>query len=188
MSGAPGEPRRIEGLLPDPAATERLGAALAAALSPGDALLLEGGLGAGKSALARALIQSRLAAEGRWEETPSPSYTLLQTYETAAGPILHADLYRLSGPDEAAELGLLEPLAEALLVVEWPERLGPHRPERRLELRLAIVPAASGRPEEAGRRLEAVFVGGGWEKAAEAVAAALAGGRPGAGEEKDGAV
>lgn len=169
MSGAPA----LDGALADPAATDRVAAALAPALSPGDAVLLFGELGAGKSAFARALIQTRLAAEGRVEETPSPSYTLLQTYETAAGTLLHADLYRLSGPEEAAELGLAEPLAEAILLVEWPERLGPLTPERRLELRLEIARRPGARPEEAGRRLSARCVGPGWERASAALAAAL---------------
>lgn len=173
MSAPAAAPLRIEGVLPDPAATDRVAAALAPALGPGDAVLLEGGLGAGKSAFARALIQTRLAAEGRSEETPSPSYTLLQTYVTRAAAILHADLYRLSGPEEAAELGLLEPLADALLIVEWPERLGSERPERRLTLRLAIEKPRGGRPEEAGRRLEAEFQGPGWARAADTLAAAL---------------
>lgn len=121
--------------LPDEAATTRLGAALALHLGPGDCLLLEGPIGAGKSHLARALIQSRL---GRAEEVPSPSFTLVQTYEADGVEIWHADLYRLSHPDEALELGLSEAFEHAITLVEWPDRLGSAVPVNALRLTLAL--------------------------------------------------
>jgi tRNA threonylcarbamoyladenosine biosynthesis protein TsaE len=122
--------------LPDEAATARLAAGLARRLRPGDTLLLEGGLGAGKSALARKIIRSRLGSD---IEVPSPTYTLVQTYGADAGEIWHADLYRLSGPDEVAETGLGEALGAAICLIEWPDRLGDMTPPEALTLALAIV-------------------------------------------------
>ena len=106
--------------LADPDATDRLGVWLAAHLQPGDCLLLSGPIGAGKSHLARALIRARL---GRFEDVPSPTFTLVQTYE-ADVEIWHADLYRLSHPDEVLELGLDEAFDRAICLIEWPDRLG----------------------------------------------------------------
>jgi len=127
--------------LPSPAATDRLARAIAPRLVTGDTLALEGGLGAGKSHFARAAIGARLAAIGRAEEAPSPSYTLVQTYDLGGGVELwHADLYRLGGPDEAAELGLDEAFAAAIVLLEWPDRLGAALPERRLTLALSFDP------------------------------------------------
>lgn len=107
--------------LPDLAATEALAADLAAWLGPGRAVLLEGPLGAGKTTLACAML--RLLASDPALEVPSPSYTLVQSYETARGVIHHLDLWRLAGPEEVAELGWADMRADAL-IVEWPERLG----------------------------------------------------------------
>ena len=129
--------------LPGPADTDRLGAALARALRPGDALLLDGDLGAGKTALARAIIR---ALTGPEEDVPSPTFTLVQVYETRAGPLWHADLYRLSHVDEIAELGLEDAFAEAICLVEWPGRLGPLVPARLLVVR--ILEAGDGRVAE----------------------------------------
>lgn len=129
--------------LPDADATAALGARLATLLRPGDMVALEGTLGAGKTHLARALIQARqIAAGGVAEDVPSPSYTLVQTY--AAGPtdVWHADLYRLTSPEDLTELGLEDALAAgAICLVEWPDRMGPHLPERRITLRLVPDPA-----------------------------------------------
>jgi len=106
--------------LADESATAALGARLAAALKPGDLVLLEGGLGAGKTALARAIIRTLMADEKL--EVPSPSFALVQPYETASGtPILHADLYRIVDPREVDELGLFE-RPEAIVLIEWPEK------------------------------------------------------------------
>lgn len=120
--------------LPDADATAALGQRLAALLQPGDTVLLEGPIGAGKSHLARALIRARL---GRMEDVPSPTFTLVQTYDAGEVEIWHADLYRLTHPDEVLELGLDEAFSTAICLVEWPDRLGAHVPPGALWLRLA---------------------------------------------------
>jgi tRNA threonylcarbamoyladenosine biosynthesis protein TsaE len=122
--------------LADPAATERLARAIAPHLRPGDVLGLTGGLGAGKSTFARAAIAARLAAAGRTEHIPSPSYTLVQTYDVGDAELWHVDLYRLGGPREIAELGLDEGFASAICLVEWADRLGVALPGRALLLDL----------------------------------------------------
>lgn len=123
--------------LPDPGATDALGRWLAGRLGPGDVLLLDGPIGAGKTHLARALIQHRLAAAGRPEDVPSPTFTLVQVYDDGATEIWHADLYRLTHPDQVAELGLDEAFDHALCLVEWPDRLGSLTPPQALRLMLA---------------------------------------------------
>lgn len=138
-------------------ATTRLAERLAGLLRPGDTVLLEGPIGAGKTHFARAFIRARL---GQSEEVPSPTFTLVQTYGppdaaiSGAGlsgtEIWHADLYRLSHPDEVWELGLDEAFATAICLVEWPDRLGSHLPPDALRLTLSA--------EGAGRR--AVLTGG----------------------------
>ena len=122
-------PRQID--LPDLAATEALAQRIAPRLAPGDTLLLSGEIGAGKSAFSRALIRARL---GRMEDVPSPTFTLVQTYEDPAGDIWHADLYRLGDVDEVFELGLDAAFEEAICLVEWPERLGAYAPDDALRL------------------------------------------------------
>jgi tRNA threonylcarbamoyladenosine biosynthesis protein TsaE len=130
--------------LADSAATEQLAIAIAPHLGPGDTLGLTGGLGAGKSTFARALIGARLSAVGRAEDIPSPTYTLVQTYDV--GPegqpidLWHADLYRLGSASEIAELGLEEAFATGICLVEWADRLGPALPARRLMLALDMPP------------------------------------------------
>lgn len=119
--------------LPTAADTEALGRRLAALAQAGDVILLEGPIGAGKSCLARAFIRSRL---GREEEVPSPTFTLVQVYEAPGADIWHADLYRLTHPDEVWELGLDDAFASAICLVEWPDRLGTHVPADALRLRL----------------------------------------------------
>lgn len=121
-------------------ATDALARRLAPLLAPGDTLLLEGDIGAGKTHFARALIQARLAAAGRVEDVPSPTFTLVQTYEAGDTEIWHADLYRLTGPEEAWELGLDDAFRTAICLVEWPDRLGPARPADALSLRFAVLP------------------------------------------------
>ena len=125
--------------LPSEEDTARLGAWLAERLQAGDCLLLEGSIGAGKSHLARALIRARL---GRMEDVPSPTFTLVQTYQ-ADTEIWHADLYRLSHPDEVLELGLDEAFGHAICLIEWPDRLGKFVPAD--ALRLSLVPEGAGR-------------------------------------------
>lgn len=119
--------------LADEAATAALGERIAPLLRAGDTLLLHGPIGAGKSHFARALIRARLH---RMEDIPSPTFTLVQTYESDPD-IWHADLYRLTHPDEVWELGLDDAFAKAICIVEWPDRLGSHQPHDALHLRLA---------------------------------------------------
>ena len=106
--------------LKDAEATTALGRAVAPRLGPGEAVLLYGPLGMGKSTLARGLIR---ALAGEDEDVPSPTFTLVQFYETDP-PIAHFDLYRLTRPEEAFEIGLDEALDVGAALIEWPERLG----------------------------------------------------------------
>ena len=108
---------------------------LAPLLDPGDVILLEGDIGAGKSHFARCLIRSLLKHP---EDIPSPTFTLVQTYDTPDGEIWHADLYRLADVNEVEELGLLEAFETAICLVEWPDRLGPDAPEDALLLCFAL--------------------------------------------------
>lgn len=117
--------------------TARLARWLGARLVAGDTVLLEGPIGAGKSHFCRSLIQSRLAALGLTEDVPSPTFTLVQVYDAGGAEIWHADLYRLTSPDEALELGLDQAFDTAICLVEWPERLAEARPGGALTLRLA---------------------------------------------------
>jgi tRNA threonylcarbamoyladenosine biosynthesis protein TsaE len=123
-------------LLDDADATDRLGAAFARLLRAGDVLLLEGQIGAGKTHFARAVIRTLLAANGAQEDIPSPTFTLVQTYD-AGTEIWHSDLYRLTSPDEAIELGLEEAFDSAICLVEWSDRLGDLAPDRALTLRFS---------------------------------------------------
>ena len=113
--------------LPDERATDQLGATLAARLRIGDVVGLKGELGAGKTTLARAIL--RAAAEDARLIVPSPTFTLVEVYETPRGSFWHFDLYRLETPDQVFELGWEEALAEGISIVEWPERLGPLLPK-----------------------------------------------------------
>lgn len=108
--------------LPDLQATERLGAAIARALRPGDMVALSGGLGAGKTTLARSII----AALGYSGEVPSPTFAIIEVYEPPLVrlPLVHADFYRLEHPGDAEELGLDDYLADGVLIAEWPENAG----------------------------------------------------------------
>ncbi|TAG18760.1 MAG: tRNA (adenosine(37)-N6)-threonylcarbamoyltransferase complex ATPase subunit type 1 TsaE, partial [Rhodobacterales bacterium] len=133
MTEAPDPATPLILALPSSDDTAALGARLASVAKAGDCVLLEGPIGAGKSHLARAFIQARL---GRMEEVPSPSFTLVQVYEAAGIEIWHADLYRLTHPDEVWELGLDDAFAKAICLVEWPDRLGTHLTPGALHLRL----------------------------------------------------
>jgi tRNA threonylcarbamoyladenosine biosynthesis protein TsaE len=121
--------------LDNEADTRRLGAAIAAELKRREAVCLSGPLGAGKSTLARGLIQ---ALTGEPTEVPSPTFTLVQTYQTPRLALAHFDLYRLEKAEEVAELGLDEALDEGAAVIEWPEKLGHHLPPNRLDVELRI--------------------------------------------------
>lgn len=129
--------RTVERVLTSPEETAEFGRQLGAILTAGDTVLLYGPIGAGKTHLARALIQSRLAAIGQIEDVPSPTFTLVQVYDIGAFEIWHADLYRLTSPDEVIELGLDDAFKEALVLVEWPDRLGSLVPETALRLSLS---------------------------------------------------
>jgi len=122
--------------LPDLPATERLAATIAACARSGDSILLEGPLGAGKSAFARAFL--RVATADPALEVPSPTFTLVQTYDTPLGLVHHFDLWRLDGPDALAELGW-EEARDDIVLVEWPDRLGPLRPPDALTISLAMA-------------------------------------------------
>lgn len=127
--------------LADEAATARLGGVLARLLTPGTTVALSGDLGAGKSALTRAAI--RAATGDPDEDVPSPTFTLVQTYEAADGTEWwHFDLYRLERPDDALELGIEEAFTNAVCMIEWPERLGPWLP--RSAVRIALTITADG--------------------------------------------
>lgn len=112
---------------------------LAHKLRPGDVILLEGSIGAGKTHFARTVIQARLATSGTVEDVPSPTFTLVQTYEDALCEIWHSDLYRLTHPDELEELGLIEAFADAICLIEWPDRLGELLPDNALHMLFETV-------------------------------------------------
>ena len=119
--------------LSDQSRTERFAALLGAMLSPGDTLLLRGEIGAGKTAFARALIRS---LQDDPEDVPSPTFTLVQVYDTRRGEVWHADLYRIASTAEIEELGLTDAFADAICLIEWPDRLGELAPRDALTLTL----------------------------------------------------
>jgi tRNA threonylcarbamoyladenosine biosynthesis protein TsaE len=132
--------------LPDEAATAAVAARLAAVARAGDVFCLAGELGAGKTTLVRGFLR----ACGVAGEVPSPTFNLVLTYDVRlpsgkAATVWHVDLYRLDGPDDLAELGLEEAMAEGVVFVEWPDRLGPLRPAEAIGLTIEA--------DEGGRRL-----------------------------------
>lgn len=114
--------------------TRALAAELSAFLTVGDIIALDGTLGAGKTAFARALIN---AMPGNVEDVPSPTFTLVQTYQRGDSEIWHFDLYRLESPEDAFELGIEDAFADAISLIEWPDKLGPYLPSRHLRITLA---------------------------------------------------
>ncbi|HSG35379.1 MAG TPA: tRNA (adenosine(37)-N6)-threonylcarbamoyltransferase complex ATPase subunit type 1 TsaE [Sphingomonadaceae bacterium] len=128
--------------LPDLAATDAFGARIAARLEPGDVVALSGGLGSGKTTLARAII----TALGHRGEVPSPTFTLIERYDPPSVrlPLAHADFYRIERPSEIEELGLDDYREAAVLLAEWPERAGGFANEPRC-LSIALEIADEGR-------------------------------------------
>jgi tRNA threonylcarbamoyladenosine biosynthesis protein TsaE len=123
--------------LPDEASTEALARRLAPIARPGDVLALWGDLGVGKTVFARAFIRAR---GDPFEDVPSPTFTLVQVYEPmdgSDGPTYHFDLFRLKSFEETYELGIEEAFSAGVSLVEWPDRLGPLVPARRLDIKLA---------------------------------------------------
>lgn len=100
--------------------------------------MLSGPVGAGKTHFARSIIQAMMARDGDVEDVPSPTFTLVQVYETSVGEVWHTDLYRLSHVDEITELGLEDAFDTAITLVEWPDRLGGVRPARNLDLTFSM--------------------------------------------------
>jgi tRNA threonylcarbamoyladenosine biosynthesis protein TsaE len=141
--------------LKDDAATIRLGAGIGRVLEIGEAVCLWGPLGAGKTTLARGLIRALGDAK---EDVPSPTFTLVQFYPTARLRLAHFDLYRISRPEEAHEIGLDEALEDGAALIEWPERLGGHLPADRLDVELSVI--GQGADEE---RLARLTPHGAWE-------------------------
>ncbi len=121
--------------LPHLAATEALARRLASLVRPGDSVLLDGPLGAGKTTLARAFL--RAAAGDPALEVPSPTFTLVQAYETTIGLISHYDLWRLSGSAGLTELDW-EDARDGIVLVEWPDRLGALRPDNALDIAIRL--------------------------------------------------
>lgn len=144
--------------------TAAFGARLARLLEPGDTILLSGPIGAGKTHLARSIIQARLAAAGLHEDVPSPTYTLVQVYSDGLSEIWHADLYRLSSVDEIVELGLDEAFENAIVLVEWPDRLGSAVPRDALKIELL--------PVDDHRRVRLTSASGTWERVSDCFAPA----------------
>ena len=141
--------------LKDDLATARLGAAVAPVLEAGEAICLWGPLGAGKSTLARGLIRALTRPD---EDVPSPTFTLVQFYESPGLRLAHFDLYRLTRPDELEEIGLDEALDQGAVIIEWPDRLHGHLPQHRLDIEIAI--AGAGADEH---RIARLMPHGAWE-------------------------
>lgn len=122
--------------------TQQIGRDLADLLGPGDCVLLDGDLGAGKSAFARAVI--RHLSPGI-TDVPSPTFTLVQVYPGIVCDIWHSDLYRLSGPEEIIELGLDDAMVDQICLIEWPKRLGNDLPQGANHLSFAFGAAETDR-------------------------------------------
>ena len=130
--------------IPSEAAMTKFGARISRYLRPGDTVLLSGPIGAGKTHLARAIISALL---DHHEDIPSPTYTLVQTYQGAQSEIWHADLYRLADSSELVELGLDEAMEQAIVIIEWPDRL-PAQTVPDTALRISITPDGDKRTLE----------------------------------------
>ncbi len=135
-----------------------LAVAFSTHLKAGDSLLLSGPVGAGKTHFARSIIQAMMARDGEVEDVPSPTFTLVQVYDTSVGEVWHTDLYRLTHIDELTELGLDDAFDTAITLVEWPDRLGAARPKRHLHLSFSMPDIESDI-----RVLEVNTAGTGWD-------------------------
>lgn len=123
--------------IPSQAETQALGRKLAMILRAGDVVALQGTLGMGKSALARAILRARAGDDDL--AVPSPTFTIVQSYDLDPA-FYHVDLYRLEDPEEALELGLEEAFHNAVTLIEWPENLGRYLPQKALSLHLTESP------------------------------------------------
>ena len=128
--------------LGDETATMALAERLSAICGRGTMIALKGDLGMGKTVFARAFVR-QLTSDT--QEVPSPTFTLLQIYEANPDPVYHFDLYRLKSPDEILELGFEDALDDGIVLVEWPDRLGPYLPADRLDLELLQGPGEQAR-------------------------------------------
>lgn len=135
------QPQTLTCFLANEDATRSLGQGLAHIACKGDVFALYGTLGMGKSVLARAFVQELLGNV----EVPSPTFTLVQSYETPEFEICHYDLYRLKNPDEIFELGMEEAMYESVCLIEWPERMQPYLPRKTIKIELS--------PQDNGRRV-----------------------------------
>ena len=129
--------------LPDEAATVELGRQIAAELRPGDVVALSGPIGAGKTTLVRAILRAHLDDPDL--EAPSPTFTLVQSYDGPHGPVLHLDLYRIGGGGELVELGFDDMAAGSTMLIEWPERAPDAIPTERLDVVLDTDPDTGAR-------------------------------------------
>lgn len=155
-------------LLTSPDETARLAAAFASHLADGETLLLDGPIGSGKTHFCRALIQARMEQAGApVEDIPSPTFTLVQTYEVGDTEIWHADLYRLTHPDEIEELGLMDAFLDQICLVEWPDRLGDLTPKDALTLSFSTT------PNEDERHVQTTASSGHWTEKLESILAEI---------------
>ena len=127
--------RILKYVLANEAETEALGASLAEIAIAGDIIALKGTLGSGKSVLARAFIRKYFKTT---ETVPSPTFTLVQTYDMGLVPVYHFDLYRIINPEETIELGIEEAFSDGISLIEWPERLESYLPKNHLEIWLRV--------------------------------------------------
>ena len=141
-----------------PEQTQALAQEIAPLLVPGDTILFEGEIGAGKSLFCRALIHARLALLDRYEDVPSPTYTIVQTYDVGDTEIWHSDLYRLTDVTEIIELGLEEAFEKAVCLVEWPDRLADLSPKSALSCQMEMNEV------EGQRRVKFSWTDPRWEK------------------------
>ena len=132
--------------LPDAAATAALGRRIAHELKKGDCVAMEGDLGAGKTTLARAILEEL----GVRETVPSPTFTLVQSYETKRLSVHHYDFYRIENEREIEELGFEETLGQGAVLVEWPERARSVLPAAALRIRLEPVSETARRATASG--------------------------------------